>query len=711
MPRIPIPKRSLRSILILLTLLLGPYIVVRHFTKGGDDESERTGRDRARIQLRRDREQERRIAVGVGSGSGSGSGVGAGSGRGRMGAIEFQFDADEDEDERGLELPFGLGRIFGNNDDDNDDDEDGDQRRDSYDRADKDDDDDDDQPDMNMESSPQHTYLSNGLLIPNPSAPHPIYSLISQAKEAWSKKKARSSKTLAEAVDEYRRRYERKPPKGFDRFWKYAEENGVELPDEYDQIHHDLEPFYAIPPAQFHELLRHTSTQSGMYTISCPGITHTRYAKVRPGSNKAKMRRPSSKCTFKIVETGLNEEGKRVASERAKEQLGLLQDVEDLLEEVEVVFYSHDVPWQFVGHEYKGALEDAAAVGEFFNKDEYDPDMAHLGWASACAPHKPLRETYDPDTLPVLDDLWAADKSFIWDHKAAMDPCIHPTLTHLVGFLSGHGKGPGPSTEIYPVLAMCKTTLHADVLAVSMEAWTEDVGNDPAWEDKIDDRMLWRGKTTGIYFKDGVPWNISQRINLVSRAAQTTGHIPMLDITSPSDPVGMAKDTPLAQLNADLMDVAFVDQAIQCDKKVCAIVEQNYKFGGRKNWKEGNNYKYLLDIDGNGWSARFKRLMSTNSVVLKSTIFPEWYTDRIQPWVHYIPIKADLTDLYDALSFFRGHDAMAKEIAMAGKEWSRKYWRKEDMIAYQFRLFLEYARLMATDREKASFHLRGDDLR
>lgn len=47
-----------------------------------------------------------------------------------------------------------------------------------------------------------------------------------------------------------------------------------------------------------------------------------------------------------------------------------------------------------------------------------------------------------------------------------MDPCLHPTLTHLVGFLSGHGKGPGPSKELFPVMAMCKTKLHSDVLAV-----------------------------------------------------------------------------------------------------------------------------------------------------------------------------------------------------------------------------------------------------
>lgn len=78
--------------------------------------------------------------------------------------------------------------------------------------------------------------------------------------------------------------------------------------------------------------------------------------------------------------------------------------------------------------------------------------------------------------------------------------------------------------------------------------------------------------------------------------------------------------------------------------------------------------------------------MSTNSAILKSTIFPEWYTDRVQPWLHYIPIKADLTDVYDVLSFFRGgNDMMGRSIAEEGKKWSKQFWRKEDMVAYQFR--------------------------
>ena len=93
-----------------------------------------------------------------------------------------------------------------------------------------------------------------------------------------------------------------------------------------------------------------------------------------------------------------------------------------------------------------------------------------------------------------------------------------------------------------------------------------------------------------------------------------------------------------------------------------------------------------LTTDGNGWSARFKRIMSTNSLILKSTIFPEWYSDRVQPWVHYVPIKPDLTDLYDVMLFFRtGHDDLAKKIATEGKTWSKTFWRKEDMVSYQFR--------------------------
>jgi hypothetical protein len=101
--------------------------------------------------------------------------------------------------------------------------------------------------------------------------------------------------------------------------------------------------------------------------------------------------------------------------------------------------------------------------------------------------------------------------------------------------------------------------------------------------------------------------------------------------------------------------------------------------------------------------------MTTNALIFKSTVYPEWYvppppictqtktrirrfTDRLAPWVHYVPIQIDYSDLYDALVFFRGdlagrgaHEDLAARIAREGREWSLKFWRKEDMTAYLFR--------------------------
>src|SRR6266446_7141378 len=63
------------------------------------------------------------------------------------------------------------------------------------------------------------------------------------------------------------------------------------------------------------------------------------------------------------------------------------------------------------------------------------------------------------------------------------------------------------------------------------------------------------------------------------------------------------------------------------------------------------------------------------------------YLDRVAPWVHYVPIQSDLSDLWDALVFFRGdpggngaHESLAKMIGKAGREWSKSFWRKEDMV-------------------------------
>ncbi|KAG6380386.1 hypothetical protein JVT61DRAFT_8501 [Boletus reticuloceps] len=99
----------------------------------------------------------------------------------------------------------------------------------------------------------KHTLTSDGLLVANPHGPHPIFQLIHDAEAAWEAKRARASKTLPEAVAEYRQRYRRSPPLGFDKWWDYVVKHRIQLPDEYDEIFEDIESFWGIDP---HELAR-----------------------------------------------------------------------------------------------------------------------------------------------------------------------------------------------------------------------------------------------------------------------------------------------------------------------------------------------------------------------------------------------------------------------------------------------------------------------
>ncbi|CDZ98128.1 Endoplasmic reticulum protein EP58, contains filamin rod domain and KDEL motif [Phaffia rhodozyma] len=143
------------------------------------------------------------------------------------------------------------------------------------------------------------------------------------------------------------------------------------------------------------------------------------------------------------------------------------------------------------------------------------------------------------------------------------------------------------------------------------------------------------------------------------------------------------------ELNKAMLDIGLAYKAIQCDREdgTCDDIEREITFRDVKTFSQENHYKYILDIDGNAWSARFKRLLNSNALIIKSTIFPEWWNDRIQPWLHYVPLKVDFSDLYDIMTFFHGdgqefigEELMARAIAENGRAWSLSSWRREDMI-------------------------------
>lgn len=79
---------------------------------------------------------------------------------------------------------------------------------------------------------------------------HPIPKLMADAEVNFRKLLAKQSRKLHTAVKEYRRRYGREPPKGFDEWWRFSQDNNVKMVDEFDGLMEDLAPFWHMSGAE-----------------------------------------------------------------------------------------------------------------------------------------------------------------------------------------------------------------------------------------------------------------------------------------------------------------------------------------------------------------------------------------------------------------------------------------------------------------------------
>ncbi|TFK70244.1 hypothetical protein BDN72DRAFT_766794 [Pluteus cervinus] len=533
-----------------------------------------------------------------------------------------------------------------------------------------------------------HVAHSNGILEVNPNGPHPIFQLIRGAEREWQMKLEHASQTLDEAVEEYKRRYRRAPPQGFDKWWDYAVANNVQLPDEYDQISEDLEPFWGLDPKELQRIEALYEANNDIYMMEKNDDASMRIARV------------GGKNTTAVEDKDIPQSARRM--------LALLHDVQHHLLPFKALFSTLDNPYIMKNHEFRQTLLDAAASQTYVDEGEYPPPPK-FGWSWACPPSSPLnRRLYDSaaQTLPRR-------KCFIHDHRRAMDPCLHPQLLSLHGQFLAYGTGP-PADPLFPRFSYSSTPLHHDIRVPHPESWIGDIPrqDDPEWDGKPDERLLWRGSNTGIWYGGDTPWSQSHRTRLVDFANDLNGTTQiLLPPRTPRDKVGEGVEVERSKVNPALFDIAFAGAPLQCSPEVCDTLARQFEWRRYQDQAQAGQFKYILDIDGNGWSSRFKRLITSNSLIFKTTVYPEWYMDKIQPWLHYVPIQLDLSDLHDALVFFRGglygegaNEDLAKKIASAGRDWSLTFWRSEDMTAYLYRLLLEYARVMSSDREVMSYN-------
>jgi hypothetical protein len=80
-------------------------------------------------------------------------------------------------------------------------------------------------------------------------------------------------------------------------------------------------------------------------------------------------------------------------------------------------------------------------------------------------------------------------------------------------------------------------------------------------------------------------------------------------------------------------------------------------------------FKYVLDIDGyaSTFTGTFWKLYS-GSVLLKSVgTWKQWYYDRLIPWVHFVPVNNNFSDLNEKIEWCITNDEKSREISENAK--------------------------------------------
>ncbi|KAK4988293.1 hypothetical protein LTR50_004026 [Elasticomyces elasticus] len=551
-------------------------------------------------------------------------------------------------------------------------------------------------------------------LVTSHKGTHPIDTLIQDADRISKTLLAQETTDVESAARVYRELRGRHPPPGFDTWFKFAQDNkAVIVEDFFDQIYHDLNPFWGIPAReirqQANDFVHRISVRSG-------NVTQRTDIDQRPWMDLWQDLVQSIAQHLPDIDLAIN-----------------------VMDESRLV-----VPWEtvdtYMTTELKGRrltpISDVVSkYSGLVDLDRvppppFDPEFLPHGpyWSLAvagCPPGSPARSApletnfSTPPLLPLEYPLYSY-QGYVSNWTLAKSPCDNPNLQGL------HGTFVEPisistSKKLFPLFGGSKLPMNNEILLPPAMYWTSDpfysggAAHGGPWEEKLD-KLIWRGAASGgRNTRDN--WTRFQRHRFVSmmngtsiREAETSSQSPPnFDIPSyTAYQLTAPRNGYLGDWVAAFADTAFVHLLCFPDEgsELCSYTSPYYEVAKEKPMKEQYANKYLPDIDGNSFSGRYRGFLGSTSVPIKATIYNEWHDSRLVPWKHFIPMDNTFVDIYGIMDYFLGfrgiggHDNAARNIALDGKAWAEKVLRREDMQIYALRLLLEYARICDDNRER-----------
>ncbi|POR35783.1 Beta-1,2-xylosyltransferase 1 [Tolypocladium paradoxum] len=554
---------------------------------------------------------------------------------------------------------------------------------------------------------------------------HPINDLIYDAQtrhDRWLVQ-ATTSKTLPAAVKIYEERHSgRAPPPNFAEWYQFA--SGSVIVDEFKQIDKDLAPFWGFSPADLRKRADAMAAQPGVDVIK---VSSGEVSKSDAGDDGRNLdlgelvemiKKFSRHLPDMVLPINLGPTPRILPSWRDVQ----LQGRADLSSVVDLI-------------SKRSSRDLNQTVSTLETRDGQDASNApawELTWASdfrqmqidACPPDSRIR------TSPhwnIGQFCWGCVKAhsrgqLLSDVGRSLDICAQPDLKYLHSFSMTDPRSP-PIRQLLPLFGASKTDDFRDILIPLPRSTLEKP--DVSWQfSRRYDNLFWRA-SVGEHAINEQALRGSHKFRLLH----------LIKSPNPQDRVTMILPVPGEehQFRPEKLSAAEASNAIPfsagindysaCLGNNCELLK--HAFGTEADTEEALEYRYVLLTDeDDGPPGQVLRTIRSGSVPFVSSIFRTWYTERLEPWLHFVPVDVRYHALHTTFSYFtgtenrpkmkgrdtamKGRENDAEWISQQGQRWAEKALAKKDMEIYLFRLLLEWGRLIDDGRGDIGYR-QGQD--
>jgi hypothetical protein len=91
----------------------------------------------------------------------------------------------------------------------------------------------------------------------------------------------------------------------------------------------------------------------------------------------------------------------------------------------------------------------------------------------------------------------------------------------------------------------------------------------------------------------------------VNNASDDTINVTYLSESSKPQVISITQKS----LTERYFDFAFAGRPMQCTPELCDLLPQMFRFEGKMTFEEANQYRYILDVDGNGELLSFLEIL------------------------------------------------------------------------------------------------------